>query len=155
MKKQKILEKDFFILEVNEPNKNFRKYTIELVQNWIDSLDEFGYEIEYAVDFKSKEIQYEFINYDLVCGVLTNLYIKNNYLYGKVRFFTEGYKSEEINSGKLNLDNCVIIPKGKAEIRDGIVQKNYKLFGFNLVNKNQSSFYYEKNNKENDVDDNN
>lgn len=143
MAKQKILEKDFFILKINEPNKNFRKYTDDLVQNWINYIDEFGYEVEYAIDFKSKDIQYEYINSDLTCGVLKSFSIRNNSLYGKVFFYLEGFKSEEIYSGKIDLDSCVIIPKGKAEIRDGIVQKNYKLYGFNLVRKNQSSFIFD------------
>lgn len=139
-KKQEILEKDFFILVINEPNKNFRRYPEELVRNWIESIDENGYDLEYAIDMKSKEIQYEYTNSELICGILTGLYIKDNSLYGKVRFYLEGYKSEELYNGKINLDDCVIIPKGKAEVRDGIVQKNYKLFGFNLVKKEQSSF---------------
>jgi len=140
MKKKEIIEKDFFILKINEPNKNFRKYSKELIDSWIKSIDENGYDLEYAVDFASKEIQYEYTNSDLVCGILTELFIINNELYGKVKFFTEGYQSDEIYSGKLNLDDCVVIPKGKAEVRDGIVQNNYKLFGFNLVKKYQSSF---------------
>lgn len=139
---KKIIEKDFFILKINEPNKNFRRYTEDLVKNWIDSIDENGYDLEFAVDFKSKEIQYEYTNSDIVCGIVSNLYIKDQTLYGKVKFFIEGYMSDEIYSGKIDLDDCVIIPKGKAEVRDGVVQKNYKLFGFNLVNKNQSSFIY-------------
>jgi len=137
-----IIEKEFFILKVNEPNKNFRRYPLELVNTWIKNIDENGYDLEYAVDAKSKEIQYEYTNSELVCGLVTKLKIKKNILYGNVKFFTEGYKSEEIYSNKINLDDCVIIPKGKAEVRDGIVQNNYKLFGFNLVNKNQSSFVY-------------
>lgn len=140
MNKSRIIEKDFFILKINEPNKNFRKYPIELVNNWINSLDENGYELEYAVDSKSKEIQYEYINSELVCGLITNLYIDNNDLYAKVKFYIDGFKSEEIYSKKIDLNDCVVIPKGKAEVRDGIVQNNYKLFGFNLVNKKQSSF---------------
>lgn len=141
--KNKIIEKDFFVLKINEPNKNFRKYTNDLIDEWIKSMDEYGYEIEYAIDFKSKDIQYEYINSDLACGVIKKLYIKDNCLFGKVKFYLEGYMCKEIYSGKINLDKCVIIPKGKAEIRDGIVQKNYKLFGFNLVNNYQSSFVYE------------
>lgn len=140
MKNKNILEKEFFILKVNEPNKNFRRYSKELVKNWINSLDENGYDLEYAIGSKSKDIQYEYTNSDLVCGIITNLYIKENALYGKVKFFTEGYKSEEIYSKKIDLENCVIIPKGKAEVREGVVQSNYKLFGFNLVDKTQSSF---------------
>jgi hypothetical protein len=140
MKNKNILEKEFFILKVNEPNKNFRRYSEELVKNWINSLDENGYDLEYAIGSKSKDIQYEYTNSDLVCGIITNLYIKENALYGKVKFFTEGYKSEEIYSKKIILENCVIIPKGKAEVREGVVQSNYKLFGFNLVDKTQSSF---------------
>ena len=140
MKNKNILEKEFFILKVNEPNKNFRRYSEELVKNWINSLDENGYDLEYAIGSKSKDIQYEYTNSDLVCGIITNLYIKENTLYGKVKFFTEGYKSEEIYSKKIDLENCVIIPKGKAEVREGVVQSNYKLFGFNLVDKTQSSF---------------
>jgi len=92
MNNKKIIEKEFFILKINEPNKNFRRYPEELIRSWI--------------------------------------------------VFLEGFKSNEIYSKKINLDDCVIIPKGKAEVRDGVVQKNYKLFGFNLVNKNQSSFVY-------------
>ena len=115
--------------------------TLEDIQkNWINSLDENGYDLEYAIGSKSKDIQYEYTNSDLVCGIITNLYIKENTLYGKVKFFTEGYKSEEIYSKKIDLENCVIIPKGKAEVREGVVQSNYKLFGFNLVDKTQSSF---------------
>jgi hypothetical protein len=140
MKNKNILEKEFFILKVNEPNKNFRRYSEELVKNWINSLDENGYDLEYAIGSKSKDIQYEYTNSDLVCGIITKLHIKENALYGKVKFFTEGYKSEEIYSKKIDLENCVIIPKGKAEVREGVVQSNYKLFGFNLVDKTQSSF---------------
>lgn len=140
MKNKNILEKEFFILKVNEPNKNFRRYSEELVKNWINSLDENGYDLEYAIGSKSKDIQYEYTNSDLVCGIITSLHIKENALYGKVKFFTEGYKSEEIYSKKIDLENCVIIPKGKAEVREGVVQSNYKLFGFNLVDKTQSSF---------------
>ncbi len=138
----KIIEKEFFILKINEPNKNFRRYPLELIESWIKNIDENGYDLEYAIDAKSKEIQYEYTNSELVCGLVNKLKIKDNILYGNVKFFIEGYKSEEIYSKKINLDDCVIIPKGKAEVRDGIVQNNYKLFGFNLVNKNQSSFVF-------------
>jgi len=138
----KIIEKEFFILKINEPNKNFRRYPLELIESWIKNIDENGYDLEYAIDAKSKEIQYEYTNSELVCGLVTKLKIKDNILYGNVKFFIEGFKSEEIYSKKINLDDCVIIPKGKAEVRDGIVQNNYKLFGFNLVNKNQSSFVF-------------
>ena len=140
MDNKKIIEKEFFILKIGEPNKNFRKYPIELVNSWINCLDENGYELEYAVDSKSKEIQYEYINSELVCGIITNLFIKKDDLYAKVKFYVDGFKSEEIYAKKINLDDCVVIPKGKAEVREGIVQNNYKLFGFNLVNKKQSSF---------------
>jgi hypothetical protein len=142
MNNKKIIEKEFFILKINEPNKNFRRYPEELIRSWIDGLDENGYDLEFAVDAKSKDIQYEYTNSELVCGIVTKLKIKDNTLFGKVKFFLEGFKSNEIYSKKINLDDCVIIPKGKAEVRDGVVQKNYKLFGFNLVNKNQSSFVY-------------
>lgn len=138
----RIIEKEFFILKINEPNKNFRRYPLELIESWIKNIDENGYDLEYAIDAKSKEIQYEYTNSELVCGLVTKLKIKDNILYGNVKFFIEGYKSDEIYSKKINLDDCVIIPKGKAEVRDGIVQNNYKLFGFNLVNKNQSSFVF-------------
>jgi hypothetical protein len=142
MNKNKIIEREFFILKINEPNKNFRRYPLELIESWIKNIDENGYDLEYAIDAKSKEIQYEYTNSELVCGLVTKLKIKDNILYGNVKFFIEGFKSEEIYSKKINLDDCVIIPKGKAEVRDGIVQNNYKLFGFNLVNKNQSSFVF-------------
>lgn len=137
----KIIEKEFFILKPDELNKNYRKYSFELVQKWINDMDEYGYEVEFGIDFKSKDIQYEFIKTDLVCGLITKLYLdKENILKGTVKFFTEGYKSDEIYSKKINLDECVLIPKGKAEVREGVVQNNYKLFGFNIVKKYQSSF---------------
>lgn len=137
-----IIEKEFFILKVDEPNKNFRRYPKDLVDTWIKNIDENGYDLEYAIDAKSKDIQYEYTDSELVCGLVTSLRIKENELYGKVKFFVHGFKSDEIYSNKINLSDCVLIPKGKAEVRDGVVQKNYKLFGFNLVNKNQSSFVY-------------
>lgn len=139
----KIIEKKLFILEIGKTNKNFRKYNSEVVQSWIDQMDDYGYEVEFGVFLKPHEIQYEFIKTEMICGLVTELFIEDEKLYGNVKFSTEGHKSEEIYSGKINVDECVIVPKGKSEVRDGIVQKNYVLFGFNLVHKTQSSFYYE------------
>lgn len=137
----KIIEKDFFILKADELNKNYRKYPLELVKKWIDNMDDYGYEVEFGIDLKSKDIQYEFINTDLICGLITKLFLDDeNVLKGHVKFFTEGYKSDEFYSNKINLNDCVLIPKGKAEVREGIVQNNYKLFGFNIVKNYQSSF---------------
>lgn len=143
MNKNKIIEKKIFILEIGKINKNFRKYTEEVVQSWIDKMDDYGYEVEFGVYFKPSEIQYEFIKTELVCGLVTKLLMEGGKLYGMVKFSTEGYKSEDIYSGKLDINECVIVPKGKSEVREGIVQNNYVLFGFNLVHKTQSSFYYE------------
>ena len=137
-----IIEKKFFILEVNKTNKNFRKYTDEVVNSWIQNMDDYGYEVEFAAEMKPSDIQYEFIKSEIVCGLVTKLTIEEGTLYGTVKFSTEGFKSEEIYSGKLNLDDYVVVPKGKAEVRDGVVQKNYILYGFDLVHKSQSSFYF-------------
>lgn len=141
--KTNIIEKKIFILEIGKINKNFRKYTKEVVQSWIDKMDDYGYEVEFGVFMKPSEIQYEFIKNEIVCGLVTELLIENGILYGIVKFSTDGYKSDDIYSGKLNIDECVIVPKGKAEVRESVVQNNYELFGFNLVHKSQSSFYYE------------
>lgn len=137
-----IIEKKFFILEINKTNKNFRKYTDEVVNSWIQNMDDYGYEVEFAAEMKPADIQYEFIKSEIVCGLLTELTIENGILYGNVKFSTEGFKSDEIYSGKLNLEDYAIVPKGKAEVRDGVVQKNYILYGFDLVQKSQSSFHF-------------
>lgn len=142
-----IIEKKFFILEIEKTNKNFRKYTREVVESWLEKMDDYGYEVEFGVYLKPNEIQYEYIKSEMVCGLVTSLTIENNILYGNVKFSTEGHKSDEIYSGEIDLDECVIVPKGKSEVRNGIVQKNYTLFGFNLVHKSQSSFYFEEDKK--------
>ena len=138
-----IIEKKFFILEVNKTNRNFRKYTDEVINSWIDNMDGYGYEVEFGVGMKPSDIQYEFIKSELVCGLVTKLTLEEGILYGTVKFSTESFKSEEIYSGKIDLGECVIVPKGKSEVRDGVVQKNYILYGFNLVHKSQSSFHFE------------
>lgn len=138
-----IIEKKFFILEVNRTNKNFRKYTDEVVESWIKNMDDYGYEVEFGVGMKPSDIQYEFIKSELVCGLITELTLEGGILYGTVKFSTEGYRSDDIYSGKIDLNECVIVPKGKSEVRDGVVQKNYILYGFNLVHKSQSSFHFE------------
>ncbi len=138
-----VIERKIFILKINETNKNYRKYTDTVVNNWISEMEDYGYEVEFAVDAKSSDIQYEFIKNEIACAVVTQLLIEDNVLYGITKFSTEGYKSEEIYNGTINLDDCVLIPKSKGEVNEGIVQDNCKLYGFNLVHKNQSSFYYE------------
>lgn len=139
-----IIEREFFILEINKTNKNFRKYPEDVVNSWVENMDDLGYEVEFGVGMKPLDIQYEFIKSELVCGLLTEFRLEDGCLYGRVKFSTDGHKSQDIYSKKIELDECVIVPKGKAEVRDGIVQKNYRLYGFNLVHKNQSSFYFEK-----------
>lgn len=142
-----ILEKRFFILEIDKTNKNFRKYTREVVESWIEKMDDYGYEVEFGVYLKPNEIQYEYIKSEMVCGLVTKLTIEDNVLYGDVKFSTEGHKSDEIYSGEIKLEECVIVPKGKSEVRDGVVQRNYTLFGFNIVHRSQSSFYFEEDKK--------
>lgn len=138
--REKTIEKELFVMKVDEINKNFRKYPREIVQNWIEKMDEYGYEVEFGVNMKSSDVQYEFIKSELMCGLVTKLSLEENELYATVKFFTQGPMSDDIYSGKVKLEECVIVPKGKAEVRDGLVQPNYKLYGFNLVHNSQSSF---------------
>lgn len=138
--KEKIIEKKLFILKVNETNKNFRKYPMQIIREWMEKMDDYGYEVEFGINMRSEEIQYDFINSELMCGLVNELSLEDNVLYGKVKFFKDGILPENISSGKINLDECVLVPKGRAEIRDGIVQSNYKLYGFNIVHRSQSSF---------------
>lgn len=137
---KQIIEKKLFVMKVDELNKNFRKYPRKIVEDWIENMDEYGYDVEYGVNMKSSEVQYEFIKSELMCGLVTKLVLEENTLYANVKFFIEGSMAENIYSGKVKLDDCVVVPKGKAEVRDGMVQLNYKLYGFNLVHNSQSSF---------------
>lgn len=141
--KNSTLEKKFFILEIDKVNKNFRKYTKDIVESWVNGIDEYGYDVEFGVGLKPSDIQYEYIKSEMVCGLLKGLTIEDNKLYGNVIFSPEAYKGKEIFEGQINLEECVIVPKGKAEVRDGVVQKNYTLYGFNIVYKSQSSFHYD------------
>lgn len=140
----KIIEKRFLILEAGKKNKNHRIFTEALVKTWCDSdklKDEVaGFDIECAID--DDEYDYEYIKDELNIGRVIKLDLEDKKLYATCQFKLVGESPyvEKINNEKDFLEKCTIVPKGKAAVKNHIVQDDYELYGFNLIWANESSF---------------
>lgn len=154
----KIIEKEYKILKVDNKNKNFRAYTKEIVEGWIENQKQNedeevinGYELEYAIDNEEegvfRDIYNDFILDSLSCGIVRNLRIDDKgYLVGLVSFKLPKFCNDltgEIYGEESDLENYAIVPKGKGSVKNQEVQNDYELYGFNLIMKEESSFYYE------------
>jgi hypothetical protein len=154
----KIIEKEYKILKVDNKNKNFRAYTKEIVEGWIENQKQNedeevinGYELEYAIDNEEegvfRDIYNDFILDSLSCGIVRNLRIDDKgYLVGLVSFKPPKFCNDltgEIYDKESDLEKYAIVPKGKGSVKNQEVQNDYELYGFNLIMKEESSFYYE------------
>ena len=153
-KNNEIIEKIYPILDCESRNKNYRFYPTDVVKKWFDLLEQkikdnaYGIDVEYALG--NEEIENEFLLEHLSCGVITKLELKGNKLFGTI-LFKQNELTKDIYSGKINLDEITIVPKGKGSVRNQKVQDDYELYGFNLVKKEESSFAEEKEEKKEEV----
>lgn len=147
--KRQVIEKEFFILEVDKKNKNHRTYPKALVQRWIEDtrLKNPGYDIEFAVD--DNEFEYEHLQDVRVCGNVFELKLDGNKLMAKARFKIEGPYADSIYGAeakegaeekKAIIETVSLVPKGKGAVKNQIVQDDYELYGFNLIQSSESSF---------------
>jgi len=157
MSENKIIEKDFKILELNKKNKNHRIYPTSVVESWINyekSDENRIIELEYAIDGVDengeafeRDILNEFILSSLNVGVVYDLRIENNCLYATVKFKLPEYcnnLTDEIYENPSFLEELSIVPKGKGSVKSQTIQDDYELYGFNLILKSDSSFEYEE-----------
>lgn len=138
-----VIEKEIFILEADKKNKNHRTYPKSLVQRWVENskLKKEGYDAEYAVD--DTDFEYEFLADGRVCGNVFELKLEGNKLIAKVKFKIDGPYADSIYGieGKEGLiDKISLVPKGKGAVKNQIVQDDYELYGFNVINASESSF---------------
>lgn len=153
-----VIKKEYKILKIDNKNKNFRAYTKEVVEDWIENQKQSeengvidGYELEYAIDNEEegvfRDIYNDFILDSLSCGIVRNLRIDDKgYLVGLVSFKPPRFCNNltgEIYSEEVDLEKYAIVPKGKGSVKNQEVQNDYELYGFNLIMKEESSFYYE------------
>jgi hypothetical protein len=152
---KKIIEHRFPVLEIERKNKNHRNYPKPVVDKWFDNEElnsdnvNQGYDLEYAVE--DQDIYHEFTKGALSCGVINKLEIEGNMLYANVRFkLPESCNNltEKIYSGEMDLDSVAVVPKGKGSVKNQTVQDDYELYGFNLISKEESSFYDEEKKEE-------
>ena len=138
-----VIEKEIFILETDKKNKNHRTYPKPLAQRWVEEskAKKDGYDVEFAVD--DTDFEYEFLADGRVCGNVFELKLDGNKLIAKVKFKIDGpyadaiYGTEE-KEGLIN--NLSLVPKGKGAVKNQIVQDDYELYGFNVINASESSF---------------
>jgi len=146
-----VIEKKFKILSVGKKNSNYRAYTSELVNSWIENPlnnsenSNEGYMLEYGIDDEEdeKDIYKEFISSSLECGIVRNLEVVDGILYADVKLKMPNYCgniTEKIYSEEIPLENIAIVPKGKGSVKNQQVQNDYELFGFNLILLEDSPF---------------
>lgn len=135
-------EREFYILTINHLNTKVRQHSKETIEEWINNLETGKipyYKIEYAIKVLETEVKNQFINDSLYCGIVTKLELRGNDLYGRVKFKTKMLPNPEMITNPNFYDNLTIVPKGKGNVRNNIII-NFQLIGFNLVEKNRSSF---------------
>ena len=135
-----ILEKEFEILDTTLKNQNHRRYTDQVVDAWINderNESEGGFDIEYAYD-EEIDIENEFLVDHLSCGTV-KLRKDGSKLIGSVRF-KKNENTVKLYTSEIELDKITIVPKGKGSVRNQEVQDDYELYGFNLINIEESSF---------------
>jgi hypothetical protein len=139
-----LIEKEFFVMEVDKKNKNHRTYQKHLVQRWIDDpkLKSEGYDIEYVVD--DVEFETEYLKDDRVCGNVFDLRLEGNRLFAKAKFKIDGPYADIIYGEKDFIEKTTIVPKGKGAIKNHTLQDDYELYGFNLIMSHESSFLEEE-----------
>lgn len=135
-------EREFYILTINHINTKTRQHSKSTVEEWINDLKSGKvpyYKIEYAIKVLENEVKNQFINDSLYCGIVTELELRGNDLYGKTKFKTKMVPNPEMITNPNFFDNLTIVPKGKGNVRNNVII-NYKLIGFNLVEKNRATF---------------
>lgn len=145
-----LIEKEFYVLTINHLNSKTRQHSKETVQSWIDDLKNKKiphYQIEYGIKVLESEIKNPFINKSLYCGIVTDLELRGEDLYAKVKFKTKSVPNPEMITNPNFYDNLTIVPKGNGNVRNNIIY-NYKLIGFNLVDKARATFQPPSNNQE-------
>lgn len=136
------IEKEFFVMTVEEQNTKLRIYPKSIVQDWIDKLskpDSEFYKIEYAINIKEEELTNMYINDSLYCGAVYQIELRGNKVYAKAKFKVKGNYADEMRNNPEFFDNLTIVPKGFGVVQDDKIT-NYELFGFNLVEKERSTF---------------
>jgi len=130
-------EKEFYILTINSLNSKMRQHTRETVQGWIDDLENKvvqHYKIEYAIDVLESQIKHKFINDSLYCGIVTKLELRGDDLYAIAKFKQKTVPNPEMLTNPNFYDHLELTPKGEGNVKNNIIY-NYKLIGFNLVEK--------------------
>lgn len=134
---------EFYIMDINTANKRYRKYPLDIVNKWIDDLNNQKvkfYKIENVIHNDEKEVKKEYIKESLYCGMVNKLEIKNNKLYAHAIFKTKGQFANEIRASANFFDDLTLTPKGKGKIKLQSVC-DYTLICFNLVQKTRSAFF--------------
>lgn len=147
------IEKEFFVLKIDEVNEHGRKYSTKIVNEWIENLknNKLGYKIEYAFNLNPKNLMTEFIKDTLNCGSVTEFKIleQNNngklekILIAKAKFKIKGPYIDELYKPNF-FDNITLIPKGIGKVWGNEIY-DYNLIGFNLVSTELSPFIETKN----------
>lgn len=138
----KIIEKWLFVTCIGKVNENHRAYSEAIVDKWNDheglSGEAPGIEVEYGLG--DVDIEKEFISSTLSCGVVTQFKKEDGILYGLTKFKINDL-TKDIYSGKINVDDLTLGPKGKGSVKNQEVQDDYELIGFNLLPKEENSSY--------------
>jgi hypothetical protein len=135
-------EREFYILTINQINTKTRQHSKSTVEEWINDLKSGVvpyYKIEYAIKGLENEVKNHFINDSLYCGIVTDLELRGDDLYGKAKFKTKMVPNPDMITNPNFFDDLTIVPKGKGNVRNNIII-NYKLIGFNLVEKKKATF---------------
>lgn len=123
------------ILIVNKRNKNHRIYSNHIIEPWIKEINNFTSLPIFSDASIESGIEMNIIGY------VHKLKIKNNILECQA-VLEESYVKENLKKhNKKSLRSYTIVPIGIASVIRQIVQKNYKLNGFQLTLKSESSFY--------------
>lgn len=136
-----VKEKRFFILEFDKKNKNHRIYPKSIGEKWLISdkaKNGEGFDVEYSVE--DGDYEYEFLKEEDVCGVVSNLTLEGNKLFGVAKFKVDGPYADKINKEAGFLETLCIVPKGKGAVKNQIIQDDYELYGFSLILSSESSF---------------
>lgn len=136
------MEREFFVLKIDENNNKMRRFTRETVEEWVESLNSkkvTQYKIENVVGLKESDASYNYISSSLYCGVVTELIIRDNKLYAKARFKVRGPHAETMKAPGY-FDNLTLVAKGYGKVKDNIIY-DYELYGFNLVEWHRSAYF--------------
>ncbi len=139
------IEKEFFVLNIDEKNNNYRIYSEKLIKQWINELNSLsvrGFQIEFAVDMDEKSLKTEYVKETLFCGLVTGLHIvtskEKKLLMAKSKFKIKGPYADRMREPEF-FDNLTLVPKGKGKVSENIIY-DYNLIGFNLIDKDVSPF---------------